>query len=130
MTTSPTDSEKLDFIYQWAKAHPLPLSEPKPDLPFEVAEADAGIMSWNDAMKKFDGSEKSERWRLPTKEELDLIYKNKGMFKGLDLTGSLPAGWYWSGTPGYGSHAYDQRFSDGLQLDDFRYLDSSVRCVR
>ena len=124
-----SDSEKLDFIYQYIMAQNQPASEqPKPDLPFEVAEQDAGIMSWDEAMKKYDGS--VDGWRLPTKDELNLIYKNRDKIPGLNLSGSHPAGWYWSSTPSYDDLAYDQRFSDGAQSDFLRNLDSSVRCVR
>jgi hypothetical protein len=108
------------------------LQAPKPDLPFEVAEKDAGRMTWNAAMKKFDGSKKAKGWRLPTKEELDLIYKNKDKFKGLNLSGSYPSGWYWSSSP-YNTNdgcARVQRLSDGYQSYDLKSLGLSVRLVR
>ena len=69
-----TDSEKLDLIYQWVMKQNQ-FREPTKKvntLPFEVAESDAAIMNWHDAMKcGTDG------WRLPTVNELDLIFKNR-----------------------------------------------------
>ena len=67
----------------------------------EVAEKDApNLMSFEGAQeyaKNLGGG-----WRVPTKEELDLMYGNRDKIKGLNLTGSFPAGWYWSGTPDIG----------------------------
>ena len=75
-----TDSEKLDLIYQWVMKQNQfrePTKKVNP-LPFEVAESDAGTMNWHDAMNcGKDG------WRLPTSDELNLIFKNKEQFKGL-----------------------------------------------
>lgn len=96
------------------------------DLPFEVAEHDEGIMSWNEAMNK----ERKDGWRLPTRDESNLMYLNKHKIPNLDTSGSYPSGWYWSGTPYYVFNACGQRFSDGLQYYGYRYYDSSVRCVR
>ena len=124
-----TENERLKNKLTMAKEQPAPVKTL--DLPFEVAGTDAGVMTWNEAMKKYDGTKyNSDGWRLPTKDELDLIYKNKDKIHGLNLTGSLPAGWYWSSTPVNDSLAYDQRFSDGSQFNYFRGFGSSVRCVR
>src|SRR5262249_39406190 len=53
-----------------------------------------------------------EDWRLPTKAELNVLWENrdKGALTGtFNVTGSHPAGWYWSSTEDdYG--AWDQRF--------------------
>jgi Protein of unknown function (DUF1566) len=72
-------------------------------------------------------------WRVPTKNELDVLYekRNKGKLAGtFNLTGSLPAGWYCSSSPGNVITAWAQRFSDGAQGHGFRLGDSSLRCVR
>jgi len=72
-------------------------------------------------------------WRVPTKGELNVLWenRNKGRLKGtFNETGSSPAWWYRSSTPGYGNGAGEQRFSDGYQNDDNRGYDSSLRCVR
>ena len=124
-----TDSGKLDLIYQWVMKQNQ-FREPTKKvntLPFEVAEADAGIMKWHEAMKcGKDG------WRLPTIDELNLIYENKEQFKGLTLTGSSPSGWYWSSSP-YGyidDCARVQRLSDGIQTLSHKSYGLSVRLVR
>ena len=124
-----TDSEKLDLIYQWVMKQNQ-FREPTKKvntLPFEVAESDAAIMNWHDAMKcGKDG------WRLSTIDELNLIYENKEQFKGLNLTGSDPSGWYWSSSPYYdfGGCARVQRLSDGSQDGNFESFGLSVRLVR
>jgi hypothetical protein len=60
-------------------------------------------------------------WRVPTKDELNLLYRNRdqGDLKGtFNLSGSFPDGWYWSSTE-ITSISFDggwaQRFSDGTQ---------------
>lgn len=71
-------------------------------------------------------------WRLPTKEELNVLFENreKGALKEtFNLTGEPPAGFYWSSTP-CSDYAYVQRFDDGIQDHNFRHIDSSVRCIR
>jgi hypothetical protein len=74
-------------------------------------------------------------FRVPSKAELKVLFDNreKGALKGtFNLTGSDPAGWYWSSTPYSGIHAWQQRFSDGKQGHDILRGDvvASVRCVR
>jgi hypothetical protein len=68
-------------------------------------------------------------WHLPTKNELNALFNNRAAIGGFDVSGSDPAGWYWSTSP-YGWSAWGQRFSDGSQylysMDDR----SSVRPVR
>ena len=124
-----TDSEKLDLIYQWVMKQKQFRNPTKKvnTLPFEVAESDAGIMNWHDAMKcGKDG------WRLPTVNELDLIFKNRSDISGLDLTGSIPSGWYWSSSPSSfnGGCARVQRLSDGSQHFYYKSYGLSVRLVR
>jgi hypothetical protein len=69
-------------------------------------------------------------WRVPTKNELDVLFNNRAAIGGFDISGSDSAGWYWSSSR-YGYYgAWAQRFSDGLQYDGFKYDASSLRCVR
>jgi len=49
---------------------------------------------------------------------------------GFNVTGSDPACWYWSASPGYLWFAWGQRFSDGLQHYYNMGRHSSVRPVR
>ena len=70
-------------------------------------------------------------WRLPTKGELNVMFANRAAIGGFIVSGSNPAGWYWSGTqctdwPG----AWGQRFINGFQVNYFKDGPSSVRCVR
>jgi hypothetical protein len=69
-------------------------------------------------------------WRVPTKAELNVLFNNRAAIGKLDISGSSPSGWYWSGTPSYDNKAYGQRFSDGYQDRNSRNNGSSVRCVR
>jgi uncharacterized protein DUF1566 len=69
-------------------------------------------------------------WRLPTKGELNMLFNNRAAIGGFDVSGFLPAGWYWSASTNNGWVAWDQRFSDGRQGYDSRGSRSSLRCVR
>ncbi|MFP3043594.1 DUF1566 domain-containing protein, partial [Treponema primitia] len=73
----------------------------------------------------YTGGEKND-WFLPSKDELDLIYKNLKA-KGL---GSLDGRWYWSSSENGSSVAWVQDFSDGSQYGRGKNATSSVRAVR
>jgi hypothetical protein len=69
-------------------------------------------------------------WRVPTKDELKLLYNNHDAIGGFDTSGVEGFGWYWSSSSEDGDNAWALRFSDGLP---YRYLKdhaASVRCVR
>ncbi len=68
-------------------------------------------------------------WRMPTKGELNVLFNNRAAIGGFDLSGSNPAGWYWSSAEGYNG-AWAQRFSDGTRFWGLKYYESSLRCVR
>jgi hypothetical protein len=69
-------------------------------------------------------------WRMPTQAELNVLFNNRAAIGGFNVTGSDPAGWYWSAAP-YGNWvAWGQRFSDGLQYYNYKDVHSSVRMVR
>jgi Protein of unknown function (DUF1566) len=69
-------------------------------------------------------------WRVPTKSELNVLYNNRAAIGGFDISGSLPAGWYWSSSQDDYNTAWAQRFSDGNQDDYYEHNASSLRCVR
>ena len=96
--------------------------------PLYVAPADAGIMPWDKAMKAGEALGA----HLPTKGELNQIFNAKAKLSGLDVTGSLPSGWYWSSSPydSYGDCARVQRLSDGCQDGSSKSYGLSVRLVR
>jgi len=95
--------------------------------------ADAPLtMKWKAAMEyaaKVDAHGNHD-WRVPTKGELNVLFQNRAAIGGFDISGSYPAGWYWSSSQDYNVSAWAQRFSDGSQEvcneDDV----SSLRCVR
>ena len=69
-------------------------------------------------------------WRLPTKTELNVLFNNRAAIGGFDVSGSVPAGWYWAATQINRWSAWDQRFEDGAQ-DSYNKDDhSSLRLVR
>jgi hypothetical protein len=97
--------------------------------PFYVAPKDSGVFQWKEAMA-FAAKEGS---RVPSREELDQIYdaREKGALKDtFNVTGSDPAGWYWSSSQYDVNDAWAQRFSDGHQDTNIKLYDSSLRCVR
>ena len=72
-------------------------------------------------------------WRVPSKNELNVLYqnRNKGKLKGtFNDSGRGRGGWYWSSQTYYYCDAWDQRFSDGGQYLAIRIYNSSLRCVR
>ncbi len=95
--------------------------------PFYVAPKDSGVFKWKEAMAfaAKDGA------RVPSQDELDQIYeaRNKGALKGtFNVTGSYPAGCYWSSRDSYAS-AWAERFSHEYQFHNKDH-DSSLRLVR
>jgi hypothetical protein len=72
-------------------------------------------------------------WRVPTKGELAVLFRNRAAIGGFNVSGEVPAGWYCSASYlGYG-YSWAQRFSDGRQDFDHhlgKHNDMSLRCVR
>lgn len=78
-------------------------------------------------------------WRMPTLAELNVLFNNRASIGGFDVTGSYPAGWYWSASPDnsceawgqrFSCEAWGQRFSNGAQGARNEENHSAVRCVR
>jgi hypothetical protein len=67
-------------------------------------------------------------WFLPSKDELDLMYKNLKS-RGLGSFNSS-FGWYWSSSERNSLLAWEQMFSDGNQYDVYKTDARSVRAVR
>jgi hypothetical protein len=65
-------------------------------------------------------------WFLPSKDELDLMYKNLKS-KGL---GSFKQSQYWASSEENPSYAWFQRFSDGFQDYSLKFNTGLVRAVR
>jgi uncharacterized protein DUF1566 len=108
-------------------------TSPDTGKPMYAAPADAPLtMKWKEAMDyaaKLDAHGHQD-WRLPTKGELAALFNSRAAIGGFNISGSYPAGWYWSGTQYTKWHAWDQRFSDGGQNYFNKDNRSSVRCVR
>ena len=101
--------------------------------PMYTTPADASLtVKWKEAMDyaaKLDAHGHDD-WRLPTKNELNVLFNNRAAIGGFKVSGSGPAGWYWSGTQLFKWHAWEQRFSDGDQGYYNKDGHPSVRCVR
>ena|ERR1022692_4923405 len=63
-------------------------------------------------------------------DELNVLFQNRAAIGGFDISGSHPAGWYWSSSQILNLLAWAQRFSDGYQNHGSKNDDSSLRCVR
>jgi hypothetical protein len=93
----------------------------------EAAPAEAEFTAtWDTAFARHPPSAAVGNWRLPAREELELMYRNLKL-KGI---GGFSNSWYWS-SPQYDRyHSWVQNFGDGRQ-DGYPKGDSySVRCVR
>ncbi len=69
-------------------------------------------------------------WYLPAQDELDVLYDNRAAIGGFNISGSVPAGWYWSSSEDVHFSARTQRFSDGSQSYGLKFHEIAVRCVR
>tara|TARA_R110001592_G_scaffold360296_2_gene668437 strand:+ start:4768 stop:5094 length:327 start_codon:yes stop_codon:yes gene_type:complete len=81
-----------------------------------------GHMNWHEAIvacKKLGAG-----WRLPTKDELNMIYKNR------EEVGGFANSDYWSSTEDVGNIAWIQAFNDGFQYLSIKYSNYYVRAVR
>ena len=92
-------------------------------LKFEVYPEDLGEHNWKNAKKVCKNL--GNGWRLPTREELHLIWLNK------ENIGGFAAAYYWSSSEGNFYNAWYQAFNNGNQ---YNYANKSntyyVRAVR
>jgi TolB-like protein len=89
-----------------------------------------GKASWNEALnlaRNYRGGGYSD-WHLPTRNELDLVYKN---LRARNI-GNLGNDWHWSSSESSNNYAWTQNFSDGSQYNNYDYKHNtySVRAVR
>ena len=88
-----------------------------------ASEHCGGIWSWFNAKALCENL--GEGWRLPTKEELNLMYLHKNGI------GGFVEGYYWSSTEGNAGGAWLQTFNGGNQSNlNKNYTNSYVRAVR
>jgi hypothetical protein len=88
----------------------------------EVALTDLGRFTWLDASEEC--AKLGDGWRLPTKDELNVLYQNK------DKIGGFEIGYYWSSTEYNDNDACNQFFSGGEQSYGPKGYNNPVRAVR
>jgi hypothetical protein len=93
-----------------------------------VSEQDLGILNWYEAMNlsKSLSINGYYDWRIPTLQELDLVYKNLHK-KGI---GHFCEGDYWSSSEVDSIYAYGLGFSDGSSVGGIKKNKRHVRVVR
>lgn len=91
-------------------------------LKFEVYPEDLGEHTWKDAKKVC--KELGDGWRLPTREELHLMWLNR------DTIGGFADAFYWSSSEYNRGNAWYQYFSIGNQNYNAKYYTHCVRAVR
>jgi hypothetical protein len=96
-----------------------------------VALMDLGPFDWDEAVRICEQLEWNgyNDWRLPTKDELNLVYKKLKKNK----VGGFANAYYWSSTEsGYDGYAWEQDFSTGRQgfNPGYRPYNCYVRAVR
>ena len=87
-----------------------------------VWHEDLGKMNWEDAMA--DCEALGDGWRLPDKDELNLLYQNK------EAIGGFATNYYWSSTEDGSNHAWRQNFYSGGQNNGSKDFPIYVRAVR
>ena len=93
----------------------------------EVARNDfPNTQNWNDAIAKCN--KLGEGWRLPTKNELNKLYKNKKKIGG--FKDSYLDDFYWSSAEKENLVAPGQDFFNGNQSTANKHLKNYVRAVR
>ena len=86
----------------------------------EVKTSDEkNTLTWHEAMKGF-----SDGWRLPTKEELNVLYQHK------DVVGGFANFFYWSSTEYSSTNAWYQSFNFGVLNNGAKTATCLVRAVR
>jgi hypothetical protein len=81
-----------------------------------------GCMTWHEAVEVC--KKLGPRWRLPTKDELNMLYENKEEIGGFALI------FYWSSTENGYDCAWVQYFVSGNQYSSIKYGKNYVRAVR
>lgn len=88
----------------------------------EVGKKDLGCCDWNNAKNLC-----KDNWRLPTKDELNIIYLNKDIIDGFAAGGGY---YYWSSSEHSAYYAWFQYFSNGYQYYTSKANVNYVRAVR
>ena len=89
----------------------------------EIATRDfAEKMTWEAAKKAC--ADLGEGWRLPTKEELNEMYRNK------DKIGAFTLDNYWSSSENTNFYSWSQDFSSGIQNSNSKLNPNYVRAIK
>ena len=80
------------------------------------------LMNWVDAKRACAALGKG--WRLPTKEELNILYQNK------DKIGGFAYDYYWSSTEDGSGSAWVQNFGNGNLGYGYKFYPYCVRAIR
>jgi len=89
----------------------------------EIAKHDFGEkMTWEVAKKAC--ADLGDGWRLPTKEELNEMYRNK------DKLGAFTLDNYWSSSENTSFYAWSQDFSSGIQNSNSKLNPNLVRAIK
>ena len=102
-------------------------SQPKPiileqTLKFEMYPQDLGKHSWGDAKKVCE--DLGDGWKLPTKEELHVMWLNRASI------GGFADAYYWSSSEYLSNYAWGQDFYNGYQNFNYKNNTYYVRPVR
>jgi hypothetical protein len=92
------------------------------NLKFEVYPKDLGKHDWEDAKKVCE--DLGDGWRLPTREELHLMWLNR------ESIGGFGTVYYWSCSENGSYYAWYQFFYNGFQYYYDKYNANYVRAVR
>lgn len=104
---------------EWERKIPIILEQ---HLEFEVYPKDLGEHNWENAKKVC--KDLGDGWRLPTREELHVMWLHR------DYIGGFAAADYWSSSEYNNNFAWFQAFTDGNQYYYTKYGTSYVRAVR
>ncbi len=91
-------------------------------LKFEVYPKDLGKHNWEDAKKVC--ADLGNGWRLPTREELHLMWVNR------ESIGNFAVAYYWSSSEYDNGFAWGQSFGNGGQYNYDKLTTDYVRAVR
>ena len=67
---------------------------------------------------------------MPSKDELNLMYQNKGVIEGLGVDAFQTDTRYWSSSELISGYAWSQNFSDGIQEGSLKNYSGHCRLIR
>jgi len=73
---------------------------------------------------------KGTKWYLPAKDELNVLYINRGTIGGLGTSNNPDAQWYWASSEYDNNHAQVHHFVNNTPYVSYKFHVHSVRCIR